>query len=160
MRQLALFSQDENSEHLRTRGVSEFERSNLEAALIIVGTPERYEGALLDWAKRYLTRRLGEESTMKSSTNWTALRMLRALEIFEDRGWLNCLAWRSLMDYRPRRGAHGYLFRMHRSGLLLRSFRGRGLLLYRLSANGKRRLEHLRALVGPQAEQTLNHWER
>jgi len=71
-------------------------------------------------------------------------RKRQALEIFQNRGWLNPPAWAVLAGFWPARAAYSYFLRLYRWGLLERRRDARGLLLYRLSAKGARRLEWLR----------------
>jgi hypothetical protein len=60
-------------------------------------------------------------------------RKRQGLAIFAERGWLNP----------PVRAAYSYLIRLHRFGLLERRQDLRGLVLYRLSHRGLRRLAWL-----------------
>ena len=68
----------------------------------------------------------------------------RALEIFEQRGWLNPPMWAVLSGFYPARAAYSYLLRLHRFGLLLRREDAEGLLVYGLSRRGRERLQWLR----------------
>jgi hypothetical protein len=70
---------------------------------------------------------------------------MRALGIFEDRGWLSPPAWAILASFYPVRAAYSYLKRLHRWKLLDRTLDRRGLLLYRLSRRGMDRLDWLRS---------------
>lgn len=72
----------------------------------------------------------------------------RALAIFENRGWLNPPAWAVIAGFWPVRAAYSYLLRLHRFGLLHRRRDARGLLVYRLSARGQKRLAWLRERRG------------
>jgi hypothetical protein len=67
-----------------------------------------------------------------------------ALAIFENRGWLSPPTWAVLAAFYPVRAAYSYLNRLHRWRLLERALDNRGLLLYRLSERGGRRLKWLR----------------
>jgi hypothetical protein len=67
----------------------------------------------------------------------------RALAAFRGRAWLNPPAWSVLAGFRPSRSAWSYLLRLHRFGLLQRRRDARGLLLYRISLRGERRLRWL-----------------
>jgi len=69
---------------------------------------------------------------------------LRALAVFEDRGWLSPPAWAVLAGFYPVRASYSYLKRLHRWKLVERSLDRRGLLLYRLSSRGAARLAWLR----------------
>ena len=68
----------------------------------------------------------------------------RTLQIFQNRGWLNPPAWAVLAGAFPLRCSYSYLLRLHRFGLLRRRRDSRGLVVYRLSAKGERRLAWLR----------------
>jgi len=68
----------------------------------------------------------------------------RALATFEDHGWLSPPAWAVLARFYPTRAAYSYLKHLWRWKLLDRSLDRRGLLLYRLSSRGARRLAWLR----------------
>jgi len=67
-----------------------------------------------------------------------------ALETFEHRGWLNVPAWAKLAGYYPMRAAYTVLKRLHKWKLLERQLDARGLLLYRISEQGRARLAWLR----------------
>ncbi len=69
---------------------------------------------------------------------------LKALGIFENRGWLNVPAWATLAGYYPIRSAYTVLKRFHRWHLLECRLDARGLLLYRISDRGRARLAWLR----------------
>jgi hypothetical protein len=69
---------------------------------------------------------------------------LRALTVFEDRGWLSPPAWAVLAGFYPVRASYSYLKRLLKWKLLERSLDRRGLLLYRLSRRGAERLAWLR----------------
>jgi len=69
---------------------------------------------------------------------------LRTLSVFEDRGWLSPPAWAVLAKFYPVRAAYSYLKRLHRWKLVERTLDRRGLLLYRLSPRGTKRLAWLR----------------
>ena len=69
---------------------------------------------------------------------------IRALGVFENRGWLSPPAWAVLATFYPVRAAYSYLKRLHRWKLLDRTLDRRGLLLYRLSRRGLDRLDWLR----------------
>ena len=68
----------------------------------------------------------------------------RALAAFENRGWLSPPAWAVLAGFYPVRAGYSYLKRLHRWKLVERMLDRRGLLLYRLSSRGTKRLEWLR----------------
>lgn len=68
----------------------------------------------------------------------------RALATFENRGWLSPPAWAVLVKFYPVRASYTYLKRLHRWQLVERMLDRRGLLLYRLSPRGAKRLEWLR----------------
>jgi hypothetical protein len=70
---------------------------------------------------------------------------LQALTVFEGRGWLSVPAWAVLASFYPVRASYSYLKRLYRWRLLERTLDRRGLLLYRLSDQGARRLIWLRA---------------
>ena len=70
-------------------------------------------------------------------------RKRQGLAIFEGRGWLSPPTWAVLAHFRPVRAAYSYLLRLHRWGLLERTRDSRGLLLYRLTERGWRRLKWL-----------------
>jgi len=70
---------------------------------------------------------------------------IRALTVFENRGWLSPPAWAVLASFYPVRAAYSYLKRLHKWKLVERTLDSRGLLLYRLSERGAKRLEWLRA---------------
>lgn len=72
------------------------------------------------------------------------LLKIRALAVFENRGWLSPPAWAVLASFYPVRAAYSYLLRLHRWKLLDRTLDRRGLLLYRLSRRGVDRLAWLR----------------
>jgi len=69
------------------------------------------------------------------------------LQVFVERGgdWLAPPAWAVLAGFYPVRAAWTYLLRLHRFGLLRRGRDARGLILYRLSARGARRLAWLQS---------------
>ena len=70
---------------------------------------------------------------------------LRALEAFENRGWLSPPAWAVLTGSYPVRAAYTYISRhLWRWKLVDRSLDRRGLLLYRLNSKGAARLAWLR----------------
>lgn len=69
----------------------------------------------------------------------------RALKIFRDYGALNPPAWAALANFQPMRSAYSYLLRLHRFGLLERTWDQSGLLLYSLSERGRLRLRWLSA---------------
>jgi len=71
-------------------------------------------------------------------------RKRQALQIFQARGWLNPAAWAMLAGFYPVRASYSYLARLHYWGLLERARSPCGLILYRLSAKGARRLAWLR----------------
>ncbi len=67
-----------------------------------------------------------------------------ALGIFARHGgWLNPPAWAVLASFYPIRASWTYLLRLHRFGLLHRQRDARGLVRYRLSDRGRRRLAYL-----------------
>lgn len=67
-----------------------------------------------------------------------------ALGVFaKNGGWLNAPAWAVFAGFYPIRAAYSYLLRLHRFGLLYRRRNARGLVLYRISERGRRRLEWL-----------------
>ena len=70
-------------------------------------------------------------------------RKRQALEIFQDRGWLNPPAWAVLAGFSPIRAAYSYLGRLSRWGLLQRNLDTRGMIIYALSEKGRRRLAWL-----------------
>ncbi len=70
-------------------------------------------------------------------------RKRQALQIFYERGWLNPPVFAMLAGMRPIRGVYSYLRRLHAWGLLERARSPRGLILYRLSPKGARRLAWL-----------------
>jgi hypothetical protein len=64
-----------------------------------------------------------------------------ALAVFVSKGgWLNPPAWAVLAGFYPVRASWTYLLRLHRFGLLQRRRDPRGLVLYRLTERGRRRL--------------------
>ena len=69
---------------------------------------------------------------------------LQALAAFEERGWLSPAAWAVLSGVYPLRAAYTYLKHLWRWRLLERTLDRRGLLLYRLSRKGQKRLAWLR----------------
>jgi hypothetical protein len=73
-------------------------------------------------------------------------RKRQALEIFRALGWLSPSAWALLAGVRPVRAAYSYLVRLYRWGLLERRQDARGLIIYRLSTKGTRRLDWLRGI--------------
>jgi hypothetical protein len=75
------------------------------------------------------------------------LLKIRALSVFENRGWLSPPAWAVLASFYPVRAAYSYLKRLHRWKLLDRTLDRRGLLLYRLNRRGVDRLEWLRRQI-------------
>jgi hypothetical protein len=77
------------------------------------------------------------------SGNYNSLKY-RALEVFENRGWLSPPAWAVIAKFYPARAAYSYLKRLHRWQLLDRARDRSGLLLYRLSPRGVERLSWLR----------------
>ncbi len=81
------------------------------------------------------------------------LLKLRALGVFEDRGWLSPRAWAVLVNFHPTRAAYSYLKRLHAWRLLDRTVDRRGLLLYRLSGRGAERLRWLRHHLNGDATQ-------
>jgi hypothetical protein len=80
------------------------------------------------------------------------LLKIRALTIFENRGWLSPPAWAVLASFYPVRASYSYLRRLHRWKLLERTLDRRGLLLYRLSRRGADRLEWLRRNRGQRGD--------
>jgi hypothetical protein len=52
-------SNDEAAEETR------FDRDNAEAAAIILADPERYDGALLEWARLWMSRHEREQKCLK-----------------------------------------------------------------------------------------------
>jgi hypothetical protein len=72
----------------------------------------------------------------------------RALGAFENRGWLSPPVWAVLVGFRPIRAAYSYLKRLHHWRLLERGRNRRGLLLYRISKRGQKRLAWLRRQSG------------
>ncbi len=68
---------------------------------------------------------------------------VHALAAFEKRGWLSPAAWAVLSGVYPLRAAYTYLKRLWRWRLLERMLDRRGLLLYRLSQKGQKRLAWL-----------------
>jgi len=68
----------------------------------------------------------------------------RALEAFEQRGWMNPILFAVLVGFYPARSSYSYLLRLHRFGLLRRKQDASGLLLYSLSKRGIQRLAWLR----------------
>ena len=77
---------------------------------------------------------------------------LRALEVFEERDWMEPPTWAVFARFYPVRAAYTYLLRLHRYGLLQRRRGARGRLLYRISVQGRKRLAWLRRahLIGAQ----------
>ena len=69
---------------------------------------------------------------------------IRALEAFENRGWLNPPLWAALVGFYSMRASYSYLLRLHRFGLLQRGRTAQGLLFYRISERGTARLMWLR----------------
>lgn len=90
--------------------------------------------------KQFMTRRLTRRRGAYSGYN---RRKRQALQIFEEHGWLNPAAFAMLAGMRPIRGVYSYLRRLHGWGLLKRARSPRGLILYRLSEKGARRLAWL-----------------
>jgi hypothetical protein len=72
---------------------------------------------------------------------------IRALTIFENRGWLSPPAWAILAHFYPVRASYCYLKRLWRWKLLDRALDPRGLLLYRINSRGTGRLEWLRRVI-------------
>jgi hypothetical protein len=72
---------------------------------------------------------------------------LRALTVFEDRGWLSPPAWAILAQFYPIRASYSYLKHLWRWKLLERELDRRGLLLYKLNPRGAERLAWLRREV-------------
>lgn len=70
-------------------------------------------------------------------------KKVRALTVFQDRGWLSPPAWAVLAGYYPVRSAYSYLKHLWRWKLLDRGLDRRGLLLYRLNRRGAERLAWL-----------------
>ena len=87
---------------------------------------------------RSLTKRRGAYSGFNR-------RKRQVLEIFQTRGWLNPRAFAMLARMRPIRGIYSYLSRLWSCGLLERKGSAHGLILYRLSRKGTRRLAWLQA---------------
>jgi len=79
----------------------------------------------------------------KRSAKFNVLK-LRALEAFENRGWIHPIVWAALVGFYPARAAYTYLLRLRRFRLLERSRDADGLLAYRISNRGKERLNFLR----------------
>lgn len=75
---------------------------------------------------------------------------IRALDAFENRGWLSPPAWAVLVDFRPVRASYTYLRRLYLWKLLDRAQDPDGLILYRLSARGTQRLFWLRRQAAAQ----------
>jgi hypothetical protein len=73
------------------------------------------------------------------------LLTIRALGLFENRGWMSPPAWAALARFEPPRSAYSYLRRLHNWKLLDRAVDHRGLLLYRLNDRGADRLAWLRS---------------
>jgi hypothetical protein len=71
-------------------------------------------------------------------------RKLQTLAIFQRYGLLSPRTWAVLAGFYPTRAAYSYLGRLHRFGLLHRQRDVRGLVLYRLSDKGSRRLHWLK----------------
>lgn len=67
-----------------------------------------------------------------------------ALAVFECSGWLSPAAWSALAKVYPVRSAYSYLKHLHRWKLLECGVDDRGLLLYRLTPRGAKRLVWLR----------------
>lgn len=80
------------------------------------------------------------------STKYNSLKR-RALEAFDDRGWLSPPAWAVLTGFYPVRASYSYLKRLQRWRLIERTLDRRGLLLYRLTTRGAKRLDWLRRLT-------------
>ena len=68
---------------------------------------------------------------------------LRALKIFKERGKINPRAWAVRAKFIPVRSAYTYLLRLHRFGLLDRTYDQAGEILYGLSVRGSARLQWL-----------------
>ena len=86
----------------------------------------------------------------KRSVKYNSLK-IRALEAFEDRGWINPVLWAVLVGFYPARSSYSYLLRLHRFGLLLRRRNARGLIFYALSKHGAKRLAWLRSARAPKS---------
>jgi hypothetical protein len=86
------------------------------------------------------------EPFRKRSAKFNLLK-LRALEAFENRGWMNPPVWAALVGFYPMRAAYTYLLRLHRFGLLSRRADDSGLILYGISPRGKERLAWLKANI-------------
>ncbi len=72
---------------------------------------------------------------------------LRTLSTFENRGWLSPPAFAVIAKFYPIRSAYSYLRRLHRYQLLDRALDARGLLLYRLTDKGRRRIVWIRSAL-------------
>ena len=83
----------------------------------------------------------------KRSAKFNLLKR-RALEVFEERGWMNPVLWAVLVGFYPARASYSYLLRLHRFGLLQRRKDEKGLILYALSERGIERLAWLRRSSG------------
>ncbi len=80
----------------------------------------------------------------KRPSHFNSLK-LRALGAFENRGWINPTMWAVLVGFYPARAAYTYLLRLWRFGLLERGRGANGLVFYRLSNRGEKRLRWLRS---------------
>jgi DNA-binding PadR family transcriptional regulator len=80
---------------------------------------------------------------MSFAKNRLKIRVLDALQ----REWLTPPTIAATVGFSPIRAMYSYLLRLHRWGLLERRRDTRGLILYRISKRGLKRLEWLRENV-------------
>jgi hypothetical protein len=75
---------------------------------------------------------------------------LKTLAVFSrfDQAWLSAPLWAKLVRYPDRDGASTYLRRLARWGLLHHRRDWRGMVLFRISDKGRRRLRWLRGKQG------------
>jgi hypothetical protein len=87
----------------------------------------------------------------KRSAKFNVLK-LRALEAFENRGWINPIVWAAFVGFYPARAAYSYLLRLRRFRLLERGRDAEGLIVYHISNRGRERLNFLRNSLGTPAD--------
>ena len=73
---------------------------------------------------------------------------LRALSVFDNRGWSSPRSWATLAEFDPYRAAYSYLRRLYKLKLLERAFDEYGSLFYRMNSRGANRLAWLRTRHG------------
>lgn len=71
----------------------------------------------------------------------------RALEVLEDRNWMDAPTFAHKVGIRPVRRTYAYLDHLEKLGLVTRGRSGAGKLYFRITERGLERLEWLRAQI-------------